>query len=293
MAQNQGARQSIADIYRDITRRISAELNETQPDFSRLRQKVRHQTIDFLHWVERGKVVGPNGQILTVGPAFLTAIDDDTDRPTLFNAATGLVGNEWPSINRETEVDLSPAKRFLRPIWYVKRITRMANYAYFVILSLLGTYFVLDWSYSELESFSAVATRTIPSYVFLAYALFAITFVFTLGSYLLGVSRRDDKSESGSLDGLRGFTVIFEEARYKEYLSIVAVDDEEVEPSNAEKAVARQIVDSFDRGEKFTRSEFLDLKTSHGMRVRAFGRAWERAREERPEIGRPGRRTKS
>ncbi|SMX23376.1 hypothetical protein [Boseongicola aestuarii] len=283
---------SIADINRDISRRIYVELKQEQTDFSSLRQKARHQIIDFLHWVERGKVVGPNGQLLTVGPVFLTSIDGETDRPTLFSAVSGLVGNEWPSIYRESEKELSFISGIFRPFQYVQLATTITFSLLAVFWLMPGTFFILDWFFPRLEG----SMNDLDSWKFsLPYwlGLSAISLLAFSALQLIGMVRRHRSSESGDLDDLRGFALMFEEARYTEYLNIVADDEEEIEPSNAEKAVARQIVDAFDRGEKFTRSEFLDLKTSHGMRTRAFGRAWERAREERPKIGRPGRRTKS
>lgn len=55
-----------------------------------------------------------------------------------------------------------------------------------------------------------------------------------------------------------------------------------------EKAVAQQIIDRFDAGQRYTMDEaeaaFSPLLSGRGIR-----RAWERAREKRPPIGRPGR----
>lgn len=94
-------------------------------------------------------------------------------------------------------------------------------------------------------------------------------------------------SPMGKFYAFEGFSLVFPEDALPKLLSS---EDTETDSLISEKEATNQIIRAFDIETKFTRADIGKLY-QHSLSVRGFGRAWDAAREQLPDLGKPGRKS--
>ncbi|MFT6607141.1 MAG: hypothetical protein ACJA2X_002351 [Halocynthiibacter sp.] len=290
---------SVSDVLEEIWQKVIAEDTENTLSIDELRSRTLKEFTDFLGYCDSAAAMSPSGSMVRVRASFLRQILNSGTDHRFFSYNTGLLRPIREQISLSA-VDAPESEK-----WY-KRLFRQTHLEYTLapIFSSAWAYFALalgalisgvlvfilgiDTLYCGPECVSELTTIFRLIYIFLTtlmFSLSALCFVIAIDKFAW--HWQYSPAQQDKLYGFEGFSIIFPSAKVAQFLSLE--DQTDSASKGSEASVARKIVKLFDQNVSFTRGEAQSSLGSH-LSVRGFGRAWDMASSERPELSKPGRK---
>ncbi len=267
--------------------RILSKCWEDAPDLpEESYDQAREEFWRFCWSIDNAGVLLPNGQTVHADRFFLRSINRDGSNHDFFDYHTGLITlgeprrglapRFWQAINRAAEREQSEhfgPLPFGRGYW---------SLLFTEILLASGVFFFLTATLAVVVSVVSSDTG-VPGLVLMFFSLLCLV----VGAYVLlrlvpPASRHQlFRRQTG---GFTGGSVMFREAQLESFLNASV---EEHSNTQSVAAVARRIADECRRGYFPTKAE-ASSRFAPDMSYRAFLESWNRAREEFPQLSRPG-----
>lgn len=264
------------------TRDLNAIISESESVFD-----------EFVSSRESAVLLLPNGQELEVGPYFLHHFARLQKYRTGAFLTDGLV-QDIPQIEYLVSEGNRKSRRWgglvgmLSKLMHRFGLTLHQGLFVFCLLAmpvlLFAQSLMLLWSDSPPE-----ATINWPLYFDFLKAFILPASVVLVGLASVALVHWQHRTHV-SFGGVSGASVCFSASELQEFLATGVEDDNAVVSTGPkEKEFAARIVSAFDANRALVKEDMWAISKGRLTR-RGFDRAWGRAREERPELGKPGRR---
>lgn len=286
---------SVGDIFDIIWRIKTSDGTFKAEEIENARELVRDEFFSFITGCEFAEVIGPNGQRFRVGKNFLGQILPSGNGHMYFSLNSGLI--QPATLLEYYEKEHSGPKSAL--LHKILDDLRWGTLRFLITLFVLAITICFTgvfgfWLLTIAMQFGSGGGLPIDVRLkFLTASSLCLSASVFTAFLVSNFAKKSSNPQARPLErverlyGFEGFSLVFPEDAARK--ALVPCDDETKESSLSEKEAAKRIVKAFDDGQRFTRSEMNSLY-QHSLSARGFGRAWDFAREQRPQLGRPGRK---
>lgn len=291
---------SVPETFSVIFDAIARKPENADTTFDDLHERTLHGFYEFCLNRESANALSPSGELFEVGPWFLSNFSPDGRNHAMFAFDTGLIrsmrfdeADKAGWFRQSDETRLGSLLRLLdRSIPFVFLTLGVWAATALFLAAFTSWGLILDIKPAGPDgTVSALVDEFLLNFALSSFGgSIGVALVVAAIRQLMANRAGGSPYLIGSLGGFEGCSVVFpagDVSAFAEAIANPTASNEERTMSEA--SIAQRIVASVDNGEVFTRKE-AKIKFAPDVSFRAFERAWSRARQQRPAIGKSGRK---